>query len=97
MRSSEAERSGQECSPRLVTEFNVWVKCKMSKVQKIIISEPLGTMTGEGYVIDIDELRLLLDMPDAGRQALEDALRQRLARSGSGDVILKIITHDGGS
>jgi hypothetical protein len=69
----------------------------MSKVEKIKVKEPLGTMTGEGYVICIDELRLLLEMPDAGRQAVEDALRKRLARSGSADVVLRIITHDGGS
>jgi hypothetical protein len=68
----------------------------MSKVQKIIISEPLGTTTGEAYVIDIDELRLLLEMPYADQQAVEDALRKRLAHSGS-DVVLRIITHDGGS
>jgi hypothetical protein len=65
----------------------------MSKVQKIIVKEPLGTM---GYVIDIDELRLLLEMPGAGKQAVEDALRKRLAH-GSADVVLRIITHDGGS
>jgi len=69
----------------------------MSKIQKIIVNEPLGTKTGKGYVIDIDELRLLLEMPDAGQQAVEDALRKRLAHSGSADVILRIITHDGGS
>jgi hypothetical protein len=69
----------------------------MSKVQTITANEPLGTRTGKGYVIDIDELRLLLEMPDAGQQAVEDALRKRLARSGSADVVLRIITHDGGS
>jgi hypothetical protein len=69
----------------------------MNKVQKIKAKEPLGTTTGEGYVIDIDELRLLLEMPDAGKQAVEDGLRKRLARSGSHDVVLRIITHDGGS
>ena len=47
----------------------------MNAVQKIVAKEPLGTRNGEGYVIDIDELRLLLEMPDAGQQAVEDALR----------------------
>jgi hypothetical protein len=69
----------------------------MNKVQKIIVKDPLGTRTGKGYVIDLDELRLLLEMPDANRQAVEAALRKRLARPGSADVILRIITHDGGS
>jgi len=69
----------------------------MSKVQKIIAKDPLGTTNGEGYVIDIDELRLLLEMPDAGQQAVEDGLRKRLARPGSAEVVLRIITHDGGS
>jgi hypothetical protein len=69
----------------------------MSTVQKIIVKDPLGTRTGKGYVIDIDELRLLLEMPDADQQAVEDALRKRLAHSGSADVVLRIITHDGGS
>jgi hypothetical protein len=61
------------------------------------VKGPLGTMTGKGYIIDIEELRLLLEMPDADQQAVEKALRKRLARSGSADVILRIITHDGGS
>jgi hypothetical protein len=62
----------------------------MNKVQKIIVKDP-------SYVIDIDELRLLLEMPDADQQAVEDALRKRLAHANSADVVLRIITHDGGS
>jgi hypothetical protein len=61
----------------------------MNKIQKIIVKDP-------GYVIDIDELRLLLEMPDGDQQAVEDALRKRLAHANS-DVILRIITHDGAS
>jgi len=62
----------------------------MNKVQKIIVKDP-------GYVIDIDELRLLLEMPDADQEAVENALRKRLAHASSPDVILRIITHDGAS
>lgn len=69
----------------------------MTTVQKIKVNEPLGTMTGKGYVINIDELRLLLEMPNADEQVVEDGLRKRLAHSGSPDVVLRIITHDGGS
>ena len=34
----------------------------MSEVQKITASGPLGTMSGSGYVIDIEELRLLQEL-----------------------------------
>src|SRR5712675_937975 len=61
-RQQRRNARGKSAFHWLVVEFNPSERsATMSKVQKIIVKDPLGTRNGKGYVIDIDELRLLLE------------------------------------
>jgi hypothetical protein len=63
---------------------------------KRLVADPIGTVTSEGYTIDAAELRSLLDMPDADPKALQDAVQERLAHSGSTRSVQGIIPPNGG-
>jgi hypothetical protein len=66
-----------------------------SEFMKKLVQDPAGAVQGEGYSLDLDELRSLLDMPGADYPAVEEALQQRLQHSGSSPSLRSIIPNNG--